>query len=112
MIEDYKFGEIRISGKTYCQDVIIYPEKIDANWWRRQGHNLALDDIKEVIDAQPEIIIIGKGEPGLMAVEEKTITQLQNLNIQTIVLPTKEACAEYNRTFKTKKVIACLHLTC
>jgi len=112
MIEDYKFGEIKINGKTYRSDVIVYPDRVDATWWRKQGHNLELDDIKVVITEKPEVIVIGTGEPGLMKVEKKTIEYLENLNIETVVLPTKKACEEYNRRAKNEKIIACFHLTC
>jgi len=112
MIEDYKFGEIKISGKTYQADVIIYPDQVDAGWWRKQGHRLVVDDIKGVIDAKPEVIVIGTGQPGLMQVGKETLEYLDKLGILTIVLPTAKACQEYNRITKIKKVIACLHLTC
>ena len=112
MIESYDFGEIKVSGKTYRADIIIYPNHIDAHWWRKQGHNLDIDDIKEVLDAKPEVIIIGTGQPGHMQVDDKTRGEIRNHGIETIIVPTDEACQEYNRIAKNKKVIACLHLTC
>ena len=112
MIDDYQFGKITISGKTYRTDVIIYPDHIDANWWRKQGHSLTIADIKEVIDAKPDVIVIGTGETGLMQVEKDTMEYMKKLGIKTVILPTKRAYQEYNRLADTKKVIACLHLTC
>lgn len=112
MIEGYRFGEIKISGKSYRSDVIIYPNHIDSNWWRKQGHNLEVDDISEVIDTKPEVVIFGTGQPGLMQVEKKTIEYLEKLGIKSIILPTEKACQEYNRIANSKKVVACLHLTC
>jgi hypothetical protein len=112
MIEDYKFGEITIAGKTYQTDVIVYPDHIDAHWWREQGHNLVISDIKNVIDVNPEVIVIGTGEPGLMQVERETVDYLKKLGITAIILPTKRAYKEYNRLMNTKRVVACLHLTC
>jgi hypothetical protein len=112
MIESYSFGEIIISGKTYKSDVIIYPDHVDAHWWRKQGHNLEIDDIKEVIDAKPDIVVIGTGQPGLMHVDDKTREKINNFGIKTIVLPTEKACQEYNHIVNRQKVIACLHLTC
>jgi hypothetical protein len=44
MIESYDFGVLRIDGKEYHSDVIIYPEsspggcRVDGSWWRKQGH--------------------------------------------------------------------------
>lgn len=112
MIDAYKFGEIQISGKSYRNDVIIFHDHVNANWWRKQGHNLEIDDLKEVIETKPEVVIIGTGQPGFMQVEQETVEHIKKLGIETIILPTEKACQEYNRIANTKKTVACLHLTC
>ncbi|MBE0433690.1 hypothetical protein IBX73_09540 [candidate division WOR-3 bacterium] len=112
MIDTYRFGKITIAGKTYHRDVIIYPDRVDSNWRRQQGHVLEPADISEVTDSKPDIIIIGTGQPGLMHVSNKTLEQMKKLKIETMVMPTEQACKEYNRIARHKNVIACLHLTC
>lgn len=112
MIEAYKFGEIVISGKTYQSDVIVYPNHVDSQWWRKQGHMLEPDDIRHVIDARPDVIVFGIGQPGFMEVSEKTMAEMNKLNIEAIIMPTDQACKEYNRIAQNRKAIACLHLTC
>ena len=52
-IEHYSFGNITIDGQTYTSDVIIYPERVDASWWRKEGHNLQIEDLAGVIKAEP-----------------------------------------------------------
>ena len=43
MIEGYEFGRLRVDGKEYRRDVIIYPEefrggqRVDATWWHKEG---------------------------------------------------------------------------
>ena len=56
IIEHYSFGRITVDGKTYTSDVIIYPGRVDASWWRREGHNLQAVDLTGVIKAKPEIL--------------------------------------------------------
>ena len=112
MIDAYDFGAIRILGITYNSDVIIYPDHIDSKWWRKQGHVLEIEDIEGVIKAKPDVIVIGTGQPGFMRVSDETLARIRRLNIETIVMPTEEACKEYNRIAPQKNVIACLHLTC
>jgi hypothetical protein len=34
------------------------------------------------------------------------------MKIEMIVMPTEQACKEFNRVASEKKAIACLHLTC
>jgi hypothetical protein len=112
VIESYDFGVIKIAGGIYRSDVIIYPDHVDSQWWRKQGHLLEMNDIKEVIETKPDVIIIGTGQSGYMHVSDNTLAKIHKLNIETIVMPTEKACKEYNRIASKKKVIACLHLTC
>jgi hypothetical protein len=112
VIESYEFGNIIISGKNYHNDVIVYPDRVDAKWWRKQGHSLDVEDLKEVIDAKPDVIIVGTGQPGMMRVPERTLKEIEARKIQIKVMPTEQACKEFNRIASEQKVIACLHLTC
>ncbi len=113
MIESYDFGQIVIDGKRYTSDVIVFPERVKANWWRKEGHKLCLDDIKEVIEEKPEIFIVGTGYMGLMKILPETEERIKSLGIKLIVQKTREACETFN-SFKRrgKKVVAALHLTC
>jgi hypothetical protein len=113
MIESYDFGSIRIKGKTYSSDLIIFPDHIKLNWWRKEGHSIHLDDLKEVINMKPKVLVIGTGYPGLVKVPEEVKKHLAENGIKVIVQPTKEACKTFNGLLKTgEKVAAALHLTC
>lgn len=112
-IEKYDFGEIVINGKRYLRDLIIFPDKIKENWWRKEGHLLCIDDLKEVIEYKPEILIIGTGYSGIMKVPEDVIKELEKNNIKVIVKNTKEAVNLFNEYIeKNKRVVCALHLTC
>jgi len=112
MIENYSFGQILINGKKYNSDLIIFEDHVNDSWWRKEGHNLCIDDIKEIIDKKPDIMIVGTGSFGLMKVSTDLIKYLESMGIETIVKKTKDACDEYNTLYKKKKVIAAFHLTC
>jgi len=112
MIKSYKFGQIMINGKTYNSDLIIFKDHINNTWWRREGHNLYIEDIQEIINKKPEIIIIGTGFFGLMKVSSDLIKYLESIGIKVIIKTTKDAGDEYNKLYKKKKVIAAFHLTC
>jgi len=111
MIESYNFGKIRIDGKEYDHDVIIYSDRVDS-WWREKSHLVKIEDIKEIIEKKPNIVIFGTGEPGLMKVSKETKEYLEKLDIEVIIEPTKKACDIYNKLSKKQEVIAALHLTC
>ena len=112
MIDSYTFGRIVIDGESYNSDVIIYSDNVDYNWWRKESHLLQKDDLSDIINYEPEILIVGTGDPGLMQVPEETIRLLKSKEIQLIVDNTENACKTYNEFKKNKKVIAALHLTC
>jgi hypothetical protein len=112
MIGSYDFGHIVIDGKTYTSDVIIYPDKVNGSWWRKEGHELCIDDLEDVLDKKPETIVVGTGNPGLMKVLPETEKSIKSKGIKLIVQPTKEACQTYNQLSSSQKIIALLHLTC
>jgi len=112
LIDNYGFGNILINGKKYKSDLVIYKNSVNDKWWRKEGHNLNINDIKEVIEEKPEILIIGTGYYGLMKVPFDLIEYLESKDIRVIVKKTKEACDEYNKLYQNKKVIAAFHLSC
>ncbi|NWF97512.1 MAG: hypothetical protein HXY52_01050 [Nitrospirae bacterium] len=112
MIEHYSFGKILIQGKQYTSDVIIYPDRVDASWWREKGHELSIDDLKDVFNVKPEIIVIGTGYLGLMKVPQKTIGYIETKGIKVYIERTSRAVDIFNRLQKNLKVVATLHLTC
>ncbi|MEW6067568.1 MAG: MTH938/NDUFAF3 family protein [Nitrospirota bacterium] len=111
-VEQYSFGRITIDGKTYISDVIIYPERVDSSWWRKEGHRLQVIDLTDVIKAKPEVLIIGTGYSGAMAVPKETISHLESKGIEVRIERTGTAVELFNKLQKNKKVIAALHLTC
>ncbi len=67
-IDSCSFGTLVINGKTYTDDLIIYLDgKIDRPWWRKQGHQLSINDIRDLIDSAPEAIVAGTGVSGGMS---------------------------------------------
>ena len=113
MIENYSFGQILINGKKYSSDLIIFKDYIYDSWWRKEGHNLCIDDIKEIINKKPDILIIGTGFYGLMKVPEDLIENIKSLGIgQVIIKKTGDACTEYNKLYKMSNILAAFHLTC
>ena len=112
MINSYDFGKVVINGKMYESDVIIYPDRVNGSWWRKEGHQLCVDDLEDVLESRPDTIVVGTGNPGLMVVLPETEQLIKSKGIKLIAQPTKEACKLYNQLFSSQKVIALLHLTC
>ncbi|OGA44715.1 MAG: hypothetical protein A3F74_14180 [Betaproteobacteria bacterium RIFCSPLOWO2_12_FULL_62_58] len=112
-ITRYRFGEIEIDGRTYTADVIIMPERVVDTWWRKQGHNLAVADLAEIIAAKPEILIVGTGYYGRMTIPDETRRYLQAQSVRLREAHTREAVEEFNRLQReSARIVAALHLTC
>ena len=114
MIEASHFGAMTVDGRTYTTDLFIYPDgRVEDNWWRRQGHVMAVDDILPLVDAAPELLVIGTGTSGRMRPEETVAPFLEERGIAFFAAPTAKAAEHFNQESGAgRKVGACFHLTC
>ena len=112
MIDSYSFGSIRVDGRTYKKDLVIFPERVKSSWWRKTGHLLSLEDIGDILDYRPEILVIGTGAMGLMKVDKTVTDRLKALGIDLVAAKTADAVEEYNRVSGDRKAVFAAHLTC
>ncbi len=111
-IDSYHFGEIVIDGKKYSSDVVIFPNRVRDNWWRKARHQLCIEDIAEIITENPEVLVVGTGDSGLMKVLPEVEQVAQAQGIKLIVETTTKACTTYNQLSHSQGLVAALHLTC
>jgi len=112
IIDSYQFGLIVVNGRSYSSDVIIFPDRVKDNWWRKSGHQLCLEDIAEVMTENPEVLVVGTGASGLVKILPEVKQSLDAQGIKLIAKPTSEACNTYNQLCHSQRVVAALHLTC
>lgn len=112
MIESYSFGRIVIDGRLYTRDLILYPDRVDENWWRKGGHRLQIEDLKGILEVRPDTLIVGTGAVGMMQIFPDVEDHLNEVGIELIVERTEEACQQFNALSPQRKVVAALHLTC
>ncbi|MFQ6014147.1 MAG: Mth938-like domain-containing protein [Anaerolineae bacterium] len=111
-IDSYSFGRIVIEGHQYTQDLLIFPDHVDTEWWRKEGHALHPDDLAKVLAAKPKVLVVGTGNSGMMQVLPQTRGHLEKQGIQLIVQRTDEAWRTYNQLCRSGEVMAAFHLTC
>ncbi len=111
-IERYDFGHIVIDGVSYRQDLLIWPGGVKADWWRKEGHLLQVEDVAEALAADPEVLVVGMGQPGRMQVDQALAVYLKERGIDLVAVPTKEACRLINALAGKRRLAAALHLTC
>jgi hypothetical protein len=110
-LQDYSFGRILVDGKEHERDVIVLPGRVVGNWWRRDGHSLALEDLREVEDELPEKLILGTGAHGQLRPPAAVLQELERRGIDVEVLHTDDAVRRYGE-LDERRTAAALHLTC
>lgn len=113
MIEGYRFAEMSIQGRTHRKDVIIIDGRVYPGWWRREGHAVDVEDLQDVLEATPEVLVIGMGQAGRMEVMPDLREALARRGIELVAEPTAAAVASFNTLSKAgKRVAGAFHLTC
>lgn len=113
-VDSYSFGQIVVAGRKYTNDVIIFPGRVKDNWWRDRGHLLQVEDLDEVFEFQPEVLVVGKGAHGKMEIDRAVRDKLEEIGIELRAAETNEAVEIYNvlAEDERKDAVAALHLTC
>jgi hypothetical protein len=114
-IEFYDFGVMVVNGKRYTSDLIVFPETVLSGWWRRKGHEVCVEDLKEVFNKTPlpEVLVIGTGYSGLVKVLPEVEKALRERGVKLITQPTSEAYKIFNELLRDgKRVVGAFHLTC
>jgi hypothetical protein len=111
MLKGYRFGHLMVDGKEETRDVIVLPERVITNWWRKDGHRLALEDLEDVRQDLPEHLIIGTGAYGQMRPDPEAVEELQRGGIDVESLPTADAVRRYQE-LDPHRTAAAVHLAC
>lgn len=110
MIESYTCGKMIIQGRPYCSDLIICPGKIPTIWERRKKHQVTISDLVEIIEFQPDYVLIGTGEEGKLRVLPETQEHLKQHGIQVIFEATKHVYTMFNAVYNKCRIIGAFHL--
>lgn len=110
-IESYSFGHVVVDGQEHTRDVIVLPERVLANWWRRDGHALVEEDLADVWDDLPPHLVVGCGADRRLRPEPATLERLRRRGVEVEVLATPEAVRRYGE-LDPRDTAAALHLTC
>lgn len=110
-IEGYEFGRVMIDGREETSDVIVLPDRVVRDWWRKDGHSLVLEDLADVLEELPGHLLVGAGAYGQLKPDPGTLEALRRRGVDVEVLPTADAVERY-RELDPQKTAAALHLTC
>ena len=110
-LEDYSFGRIVVDGEEHRRDLIVLPNRVVPDWWRRDGHSLAMEDLDDFADDLPERLILGCGAHGRLRPDPAVIEALERRGVRVEPVDTGEAVRRYRESDQSRTAAA-LHLTC
>ena len=112
-INDYQFGSITIDGVNYSYDLELRSMGDILMWQRAQGHVIDADDVRNAIEQNPDLIIIGTGFSGAARLTEKAKHEIESNKIKLMTDKTKTAIKIFNSELERgTRVIGLFHLTC
>jgi hypothetical protein len=106
MITEFSFGKIVVKDKTYTNDIKIVGRQVFADWWRESGHRVDIKDVSDILEAKPDILVIGKGSPGLMKSTSSLRDYLDVNNVELIEKKTPKAIEVFNKLYQEGKNVA------
>jgi hypothetical protein len=108
-LEDYSFGRLTVDGQE--RDLIVLPDRVVPDWWRREGHSLAMEDLDEVLDELPARLVLGVGAQSQLRPDPAVIAELERRGVTVECLTTDAAVRRYGQ-LDERRTAAALHLTC
>ena len=100
-----------VDGQEETRDLLILPDRVVRDWWRKDGHSLVREDLDDVLDDLPPRLIVGTGASGQMRPDPEIVRELRGRGVEVEVLRTDEAVARY-AALDPAATAAALHLTC
>jgi hypothetical protein len=111
VLTDYSFGSLTVDGERHSKDLIVLPQRVVPDWWRREGHSLAMEDFDEVIDELPDRLILGCGAHARLEPPAAVLDELRARGVEVEAMPTADAVRRYGE-LDPERTAAALHLTC
>jgi hypothetical protein len=114
MIDSYAFGRIVIDKIPYEKDVIVFPDRVQSGWRRKEGHLLQWEDLLDAIPSfKPEALVVGRGKFGMMRIDRGFEDEILISGITLYAENTDKAVKIFNRLLLAGcKVLGVFHLTC
>ncbi|RLJ07554.1 MAG: hypothetical protein DRP12_02020 [Candidatus Aenigmatarchaeota archaeon] len=110
-IDSTTFGEIKIDGKVYYSDVIV--------WWdgrveyREKSHVFAVDEYAKIAKEKPDCIVVGTGQAGVVRLEPQVLDLAREQGIEIFTEKSPKAIEIFNAFVKEgKRAVAVIHVTC
>ncbi len=110
-VEFKKFGEITINGQVFYSDMTVYWNGKMS--YRSKEHVVEFGEFMKILKSEPEIVVIGKGEEGVLKVSEEVLRWAKAKKVDLYFENTGKAADIFNAfANQGKKVVGIFHVTC
>lgn len=116
-VTSIKWGEVTVEGdRNRFKDVKLYPGGAREWDWSKTGtkHSPGIQpaDVIDLVENGARIVVLSKGQEGVLRVMPETITYLEDRDVLVHILKTLEAVDLYNSLTDKEPVGALIHSTC
>lgn len=116
-VDSFSFGSIVVEGKKYARDLLFFPDgsvkKRKGGFWKFGSHAIKKGEIEELVEANPEVVIVGTGTDAKARLEPDAESRAKEAKLELVVLPSREAIDRLNQLVgEDKRVAALIHITC
>jgi len=113
-IDEYEPGRIRIDGHDERADLTLSLAGLRRGWWRKEGHELAIDDLDVALDRHPRTVVVGSGAPGRIRPHPDLAQALRERATEMELLPSATAVVRSNELIEQGEPswAGALNLTC
>ena len=109
-IDSLKFGEIKIDGKDYYSDVVV--------WWDGKiemvvkTHQFGMSELLNLLKKKPQVVILGTGVESCVEILEEVQMEMENRGLLFFVESSSNALEVFNAMVNEgKKAVAFIHVT-
>jgi hypothetical protein len=95
-IDDISFTKLVSGGKVCRTTCLVYPDKVDSRWWRKEGTAFSPEDFDTTIASRPETVVLGVGFMNRVSVLPETLARFENEGIKCEVLDSQPAMERFN----------------
>ena len=115
IINSTKFGSITIDGRVYDSEdnYIVFWDGEIIGLHTAERHVFGRQELETILRKNPEVIVVGTGDSGLLRVSEEVRSSCEQKGIELTEMISREAVKKFNEAFnRGKKVVAFIHVTC
>ena len=94
-VDGYENGRLSINKEIYTRSLILTPETLEPDWPPQSLADLAMQHIEQLLEYDPEIVLLGTGSTLVFPTDE-ILVAVQQSRIGIEVMDTGAACRCYN----------------